>query len=306
MSEARLLGVLITYRRPDHLTVMLERLAEQDMALARLVVVDNGRSSQTAEIVRRRGDRRSRIECISAPENLGPAGGIALGMEHLLAHAGPDDWIVLLDDDDPPGWPSAFGELFAFAQEMHQLDGRTAGVGLSGARLDWKRGRLIRPRDMGLTGLVTVDYIAGNQLPFYLAAAVRKVGTFSSALFFGFEELEYGLRIGKAGYRLYSPGSRWLEQRSDAPGGVGRPMLGLGAPSWRRYYSLRNLIHILREHGRTRAAARVTAVQGFLKPLANMARSPRMAWRHLGLNMVACRDGWTTRLGRTLDPEALL
>jgi glycosyltransferase involved in cell wall biosynthesis len=305
MSEARLLGVLITYRRPDHLAVMLERLADQDVPLVRLVVVDNGRSAQTAEIIRRHGDRRSTMECVATPENLGPAGGIALGMERLLPHARPDDWMVLLDDDDPPEWPTVLGELLAFGEASRQADARTAGVGLTGARFDWSRGRLVRPRDEGLTGPVTIDYIGGNQLPLYLAAAVQRVGTFSPALFFGYDDLEYGLRLGQAGYRLYSPGAHWLEQRSDAEGGVGRPILGLGAPSWRRYYSLRNLIHILRRYGSARAAARVTAVQGFLKPLANMARSPRTACRHLQLNMVACRDGWTARLGRTLDPDAL-
>jgi len=304
MSDVRLFGVLVTYRRPDDLSLMLKRLAEQEVPLARLVVVDNGRSCGTVDIVSRCGDARSEVDYVEAPENLGPAGGIAMGMERVLPHAHADDWIVLLDDDDPPEWPSVFGELLAFGQERRQADGRTAAVGLTGARFDWARARLLRPRDHGLTGPVGVDYVGGNQLPMYLAGAVQRVGTFSAALFFGFDDLEYGLRLGEAGYRLYVPGSLWLEQRSDASGGLGRPTLGLEAPTWRRYYSLRNTIHILRRFGRTPAAARVTVVQGLMKPLANMARSPKTAWKHLKLNLTACRDGWTGRLGRTLDPEA--
>jgi glycosyltransferase involved in cell wall biosynthesis len=303
MSDVRLFGVLVTYRRPHELSVMLKELAEQDLALARLVVVDNAASGETTEIISRHRDARSVVEYVAAPDNLGPAGGIALGMERVLEHARADDWVVLLDDDDPPEWSSALRELLAFARDMRRADGRTAAVGLTGARFDWARARLVRPRDEGVTGSVAIDYIGGNQLPMYLAGAVQRIGTFTAELFFGFDDLEYGLRLGEAGYSLYIPGSSWLAQRSDSPGGIGRPTLGLAAPTWRRYYSLRNTVHILRRFGRTRAAARVTVVQGLVKPLANMARSPQLAWRHLQLNASACRDGWTGRLGRTLDPQ---
>jgi glycosyltransferase involved in cell wall biosynthesis len=304
MSDARLLGVLVTYRRPDDLSLMLKRLAEQEVPLARLVVVDNDRTSEGADIVRRCGDTRTRIEYLLAPDNLGPAGGIALGMERVLPHAGPDDWVVLLDDDDPPDWPSAFQELLTFGQAMRRADGRTAGVGLAGARMDWRRGRLVRPGDEELTGPVTVDYIGGNQLPMYLAEAVREVGTFATALFYGFEELEYGLRLRRAGHSLYALGPRWLQRRHrDRRTNLEvRPQLDLGEPTWQRYYSLRNMVHILRRFGRTPTAVRVILLQGLAKPLANSVASPRMAWVHLRLNIAACRDGWTGRLGRTLEP----
>jgi glycosyltransferase involved in cell wall biosynthesis len=304
MSDARLFGVLVTYRRPDDLLLMLKRLAEQEVPLARLIVVDNDRAPDSADIVRRYGDARTMIEYLAAPENLGPAGGIALGMERVLPEAGADDWVVLLDDDDPPEWPSAFQELLAFGQEMRRADGRTAGVGLAGARMDWRRGRLVRPADEELTGPVAVDYIGGNQLPLYLAEAVRRVGTFSTALFYGFEELEYGLRLRHAGYRLYALGPRWLQlrHRDRRTNLVVRPQLDLGEPTWQRYYSLRNMVHILRHFGRTPAAVRVTLLQGLAKPLANGVASPRNAWAHLRLNLAACRDGWTGRLGRTVDP----
>jgi glycosyltransferase involved in cell wall biosynthesis len=305
MSGAQLFGVLVTYRRPDDLSLMLKRLAEQEVPLTRLVVVDNDRASEGADIVRRCGDARARIEYLAAPDNLGPAGGIAIGMERVLRQAGADDWVVLLDDDDPPEWPSAFEELLAFGQEMRRADGRTAGVGLAGARMDWRRGRLVRPGDEELTGPVAVDYIGGNQLPLYLAGAVRQVGTFSAALFYGFEELEYGLRLRCAGYSLYALGPRWLQRRhrDRRANLVVRPQLDLAEPSWQRYYSLRNMVHILRRYGRTPAAARMILLQGLAKPLANSFASPRNAWAHLKLNMAACRDGWTGRLGRTVDPQ---
>jgi hypothetical protein len=176
-------------------------------------------------------------------------------------------------------------------------------VGLTGARFDWRRARLVRPRDEGVTGRAAIDCIGGNQLPVYLVEAVRSVGTFSSDLFFGFDDLEFGLRLRRAGYRMYTPGSDWLGRRSREPVGLGRVTVGLGTLDWRRYYSLRNMIHILRLFGRSAAAARVTIVQGLVKPLVNLPRSPRLASGHLRLNLAACRDGWTGRLGRTLEPD---
>jgi glycosyltransferase involved in cell wall biosynthesis len=305
-GDARLFGVLVTYRQPAALPVTLRRIAEQSQPLAGLVVVDNDPSPATRAVVEAHAAGLGWLEYVASPENLGPAGGLAVGMERVLDHARPQDWIVLLDDGDPPQWSTMLGELLAFGQAMRATDRRTAGVGLIGARFDWASGRLVRPADRELDGPVAIDYIGGGQLPLYLTEAVRRVGPFSAPLFFGCDDLEYGLRLRQAGYSLYAPGALWLQLRRKwgHTGLVVRPGVALGEPTWRRYYSLRNMIHILRTFGGTTAAIRVTALQGLLKPLANMATSPGRAWRHLRLNLRACRDGWTGRLGRTLDPEA--
>jgi glycosyltransferase involved in cell wall biosynthesis len=301
-GDSRLFGVLVTYRQPAALPVTLRRLAEQRQPLAGLVVVDNDPSPATRAVVHAHTEGLGRLEYVASPENLGPAGGLAVGMERVLDYTRPWDWIVLLDDGDPPQWSTMFGELLAFGQAMRATDRRTAGVGLIGARFDWASGRLVRPADGELDGPVAIDYIGGGQFPLYLADAVRPL---AAPLFFGCDDLEYGLRLRRAGYRLYAPGALWLQLRRKwgHTGMEVRPGVALGEPTWRRYYSLRNTIHILRAFGATSAAIRVTALQGLLKPLANMATSPRRAWRHLKLNLRACRDGWTGRLGRTLEPE---
>jgi glycosyltransferase involved in cell wall biosynthesis len=304
-DDARLFGVLVTYRQPAALPVTLRRISEQSQPLAGLIVVDNAPTPEIAAIVEGHAGGPTRLEYVASPENLGPAGGLAVGMERLLDQARPQDWIVLLDDGDPPQWDTLFAELLAFGRAMRQSDARTAGVGLIGARFDWSSGRLVRPPDEELDGPVAIDYIGGGQFPIYLAEAMRRVGPFSAPLFFGCDDLEYGLRLRRAGYNLYASGALWLQLRRKwgHTGRVARPGVALPEPSWRRYYSLRNTIYILRTFGGTTAAVRVTALQGLLKPLANMATSPGRAWRHLKLNLRACRDGWTGRLGRTLDPE---
>lgn len=300
-----LCGVLVTFRRPKELSVMLERLAEQSRPLDLLVVVDNSPGEETRRIVGRRGEQGHRIRYVPAPDNLGFAGGIAMGMQEAMEAARDGDWIVVLDDDDPPPSPTTLADLLQFAEEARSRDPRTAAVGLTGARFDFGRGRLLRLHDHELHGAVGVDYIGGGQFPLYLAGVLREVGPFLGTLFFAYEDLEYGLRLRKAGYRLYAHGDLWRERRATL-GRLGlevRPSVGLGPAGWRRYYGLRNLVYVLRRAGRPLTAARVTLVAGLAKPLVNLAWDPGGALRHLRLNARACRDAWTGRMGRTLVPE---
>ena len=300
----QLLGLIVTYRRPEDLRATLERLNGQVRRLDHLVVVDNAADRATESVVRTiQGDGRA--EYLPMEENLGFAGGVGIGMEHILLAASDDDWIVVLDDDDPPPFPSVTQELEQFAASMLEEDPRTAAVGVHGGRFDWRRGRIVRVPDRELQGPVAVDYVAGASVAFFRVAALRDVGPFSRDIFFGLSEVEHGLRLRAAGYSAYAHGDLWRRKRSMV-GRMrisGRPSLRVSEVNWRQYYSLRNLIYVLRQHGRTGTALRVTMITGFGKPLANLPLSPRLATRRLRLNWRACRDGWSGRMGRTVEPH---
>lgn len=301
-----LYGVLITYCRPTELAHTLTRLTQQTRRLDRLVVVDNHPSRQNQELIRDHVPDDLPTEYVAAPENLGPAGGIALGMRVVNGWAAASDWIVLVDDDNPPSEVSLLERLEAFAEVASRRDPATGAVGLVGARFDRRAGRLRRIPDAELEDAVPVDYVGGGQYPFYRVGAVRAVGDFRQNLFFGFDDLEYGLRMKAAGYSIYAHGDLWLEERvrnRRLQLNI-RPSTGLDEPSWRRYYGLRNLIAILRAAGETSAAVRVTLVTGLAKPVANLPRRPGLAARCLALNARACLDGWTGRMGRTVEPAA--
>jgi glycosyltransferase involved in cell wall biosynthesis len=303
-AGGRLLGILITFRRPRELALMLQRLADSERPVDRLVVVDNSPTADAELLVERYRGRGRAAEYVAAPENLGPAGAVALAMGRLLEAAADDDWIVLFDDGEPPD-TEELAEMWAFALRMRSEDPRLGAVGGVGATFDWARGRVVRVPDHRLEGPVPVDYIGSGQLPLYRVPAVRAVGVFKPELFFGFEELEYGLRLRAAGWSLYVDGDRWragrqLLGRLDVAGG---PTVGLAETTWRDYYRLRNLIAILLGAGRRRVAARVSLLVGLGKPLANAPRQPGRSLRRLRLNWRACRDGWAGRLGRTVEPE---
>lgn len=293
--------MLVTYRRPRQLAEILRTVGAQDRPFDRLVVVDNEPTGETRAIVERWAPE---AEYVAAPENLGPAGGIALGMSRLLVGADDADWIATLDDDDPPA-PTTMGALLGFATAVGAADPSTGAVGVAGVRLDRRRGRYLRvPDDEIGRDAVVVDSIGGNKWPVYSVAAVRAVGVFRSDLFFGHEELEFGLRLGAAGFTLYASGPLWAdlrrteaEERADI-----QPSLSVAPPGWRRYYSLRNLVRVLADDGALVGAVYVSVVAGLAKPVANLVVRPGVAWQNLRWNARALRDAWSGRLGRTVEP----
>lgn len=304
-GRRRLFGVLVTFRRPAALALTFERLAQQDRVLDHLIVIDNAPTEASHAAVEAAGASAGSVEHLEMEDNLGFTGGVAAGMHRVLEIADDRDWIVVLDDDDPVPYPTIFSELERFAEEMLARDDRTAGVGISGGRFDWRRGRIRRVPDRELQGSVRVDHVAGNQVPFYLVAAVREAGTFHAPLFFGLSEIEFGLRLTRAGYSFYANGDIWRQRRGDA-GRLGldlRPAWRLGPTNWRRYYVLRNSIYMLRRFSHPGTALRVTAVN-LLKPLINLPVEPRLATRHLAMNIRATWDGWAGRMGLRVQPDS--
>jgi GT2 family glycosyltransferase len=313
-SESRLHAVLVTYNRPDELGTYLECLLSQTRRIDNLIVIDNSGLATVEEAVKRYKARGGQAEYVNPGTNLGPAGGIALGMSRILAVGNDADWIFSLDDDDPPTFSDAIERIANFALQMIGQDPSTGGVAPSGGRFDRRSGRVIRIGDSELTGPVQVDHFPGNGLPCYRVEAVRSVGVFDADLFFGFEELEYGLRMTDRGFRLYAHGNLWraireqrrrsgaLDEHEIRPGQRSARRATVDNASWRRYYSLRNLIFILRRLGRTSTALKVTFTRGLLKPLANLLVAPSVAWTQLKLNTRSIRDGWSGRMGLVVEP----
>ena len=294
-------GVLVTFRRPEPLVRMLEALAAQTRPLDRLVVVDNAPTAANREAVARLAPG---AEYVAAADNLGPAGGLALGMERLLPAAHDVDWIFTLDDDDPPPFPTLFAALLGYARDASARDRSVGAVGADGVRCDRRRGRMVWVPDEALRGDVDVDVVGGDFFPCYSVAALRAVGPVRADLFFGFEELELGLRLRDAGYRIVLSGAlcRSWREATDQLGVTVVPSRALGPLTWRRYYSLRNLVRVLLDHGAPLGALRVSLVVGLAKPLANVGRAPGPALAHLRSNVRALRDAWSGRLGRTVEP----
>jgi GT2 family glycosyltransferase len=180
-----------------------------------------------------------------------------------------------------------------------------AAVGLVGARYNRLTGTTPKLRDDQLDGMVDVDVIGGNQLPLVSVAALRAVGAHDPELFYGFEELELGLRLRAAGFRLVVNGDQWLARRHaqgragpDAPRALRRE-----TPS-RRYLSVRNQLVVARRYGSVTAPLAVTAANLLARPVMDLRRG-RRPWRRYQLSTArGLVDGWLGRLGPRADASA--
>ena len=262
-------AVVVTYRRHDDVKSTVAAVQAQTRPPDTWWIVDNDPSDALADWVATIPNATYH----RSPSNLGPAGGIAAGMDLVLEVADDDDLVVLIDDDDPPPNDHTIADIIGLF-DRGEVDGVIAGAGLVGAMYDRSRGLTRRLPDEELVGTVDVDYVAGNQLPTYRVRCIREVGVFDRDLFFGFDDLEFGLRLRSAGFRVVVDGDVMTSMRALAGRlGKGARIPGPGLAPWRRYYSARNIVALARRygtrtapiwavaHGGPAAAARSIAVQ---------------------------------------------
>lgn len=290
-------GLLVTFRRRDALVDHLRILSEQTRSLTSLLVVDNDNDPEIRALVETNTAAACEIRYLPLDDNPGPAGAIAAGIAEILERQPDDDWLVLLDDDDPPPRPTTLDALATTTNELQASHPDLGGVGLWGSTLE-RGGRL---RAATTDAPEVVAYLPGGACPHYSVGVLRQTGGPDPGLFFGFDDLDLGLRLARADATLWSSGlarehgwTSMVENRTAA--GSVEP------PTWRRYYSLRNLVLVLRRNGRPGSALTMSLLAGVAKPLVNLPRRPRTSWLNLRLNLLALRHGWTGRGGKHLDP----
>lgn len=273
---------IVTFKRPESLGHVLGRLSEQTHPPDVVVVADNDfRSGAVERVLRACRGTHVRIEHLEMPGNVGASGGWRAGIERLSRDPHRGEFVLLIDDDDPIESIVLMEQVLA---DPELADGNVAALGLRGARLDRGRARLIRC--IPATGqCADVDYLAGGGLTVYRWAAIDTVGPMMGDLFFGFEDLEWGLRMKRAGLRLVTRPRPELQSVADT---------SPARDAWREYYKIRALVWVLAHHVGVRSATVASARSlgtGLVRSL--MTRSPDLLLaRARGLN-----DGWRGRLG---------
>ena len=125
--QPRVVAVVVAWNRRDLLAEVLEALARQAAGLARIVVVDNASTDDSADVARAAGPL---VDLVRLDRNTGGAGGFAAGLAVALERHRPD-WVWLMDDDTVPT-ESALAELLA------AVTGTDAVV--AGSRVVWTDG----------------------------------------------------------------------------------------------------------------------------------------------------------------------
>ena len=261
-------------------------LAAEGLTPSQVLLVINGDGGLTDPELERS------IHVRKLPENVGPAGGFAVGLDVARRELGAD-WIYLCEDDvglfDLPS-----PRLTRLVRDVADISAVGAVVAF-GRDLDRRTGLTVPHRRRGDSGFEDVDVAAwGASL---IRGSVLDAGlTPDQSLFFGYEDFDFWLQMQEKGYRLVVD----LATASIAAhtvSGDGRDDAFRGrladdsVEAWRRYYEARNFFHLAHAHGTPRWTA-----SHLIKSMWCLQLGPTRAHR---MSLLAgLKDGLLRRRGR--------
>jgi GT2 family glycosyltransferase len=203
---SRVTAVVLTHDARSALQRCLCGLDGQRRSVDGLIVVDNASLERVDDLVASRPCSR----IVRSAENLGPAGGYAIGIGAFLE--GADDYAWLMDDDCLP--------------TAEALEAQLADV-------DQARVVMATTLDADTGDVMNTHGWSGVLVPRRVIAAV---GLPDASLFWWTEDTEYlQWRIPRAGFNV-----RRCERAHVL---VSRSRAAPGKPAWKYYYEARNQVH---------------------------------------------------------------
>ncbi|WP_046528769.1 MULTISPECIES: glycosyltransferase family 2 protein [Cellulomonas] len=289
--------VVVSWQGAHLLPACLDSLRAQTVPGLEVVVVDNGSTDGTAELLR---DRYPDVRALRSERNLGFAGGVDLATR---GYAG--DHVVLLNNDATFA-PDAVGELLRAVAEPG-----SERVGAVTAKILLAEPDGARPRRVNSTGSVVRRDGSGADRDWCVpdgqestdpdvfgfcggaallrGAALRDVGGIDPGLFLYYEDTDLSWRLRARGWTVrYAPRAVAVHRHASST--------GVTSPTF-RYYNTRNSLVVATRHAPWRVVAHSAARQtvGLLRAaLRDGPRDPLVRARARAL-----RD-WARRLPREL------
>lgn len=208
----KIVALVVTYNRLNLLQESLKAVSAQTRIPDEIVVVNNGCTDGTTEWLANQPYKTYRFV-----DNQGCSAGFAFGIKK--AYELGADWIWLMDDDTIPQ-PGALAQLEAalnrLQPQQHQIGYLASEVLWTDGSLhkmnrcllyDDKKGKTLFPA-LKDSGRSLIEY--GTFLSMLLSAkAVEKIGLPYKDFFIWHDDIEYCLRINKAGFAgIYVPESK--------------------------------------------------------------------------------------------------
>lgn len=240
---------VMTFNRNKQLEETILSLFKQSIIPEKVLIIDNEPSGVARAVYNKLSHLPLSYHAVGY--NSGPAGAAKRGLQ-ILSNEGYD-WIAWIDDDDPPLFEDNFEILLTCAKSVTNC----GCVGAVGQRYNDSKGLIVRVPDAELDnpGFINVDNVAGNMCKIVSGNFVRTTNIFPDEnLFFGYEELDFDLRMKEAGYMLLTDASLYKRYRIQANRIGFHSKRGLKKPQnklWREYYSARNLLFITKKHNRS-------------------------------------------------------
>lgn len=254
MRQVVVYAVVVTYKRKEMLSKVLDSLNKQSYPLGKIIVIDNNSQDGTQDLVCSLEGTLNNvsIDYYNTGDNLGGAGGFEYGFHQ--AETGDYDFLWLMDDDLSPESDcleklvSATVDAEIVQPMRFNLDGTCAE--LSPVEYDLKTPWRINPKITTVVELAATRKLSESFLisgipfegPLISRQVISAIG-FPNPNFFIFnDDLDYAIRARKAGFKVIcQPSARAIRllvnnQNTDLL-------------SWKGYFMLRNHFYILRTHG---------------------------------------------------------
>ena len=300
-SDLRFAAFVMTYERPSFLADTIDKLFKQTFPPQKILVIDNSKSYDTENLVRSLNDKRVSYHRVG--KNIGPAGASKIGLQMLVGEG--FDWISWGDDDDPPHFSTVFEDLL----NMAILGSNVGVIGAVGHRFDKNRGIVLRTTDamLNTTKPLDVDVIAGNVSMIVNADVVKRSILPDPRFFLNVEEYDFCLRVKKAGFSVIAHPTVFMSYR------IHKNRLGLAVraphvlPSesvlWRRYYSTRNLIFMLKANERNIQGALNVSFRAGVKILSGFRKGWGYGIKNAQMEFQGIYHGWSGKMGLRVLPR---
>ncbi|MFC3880923.1 glycosyltransferase [Algoriphagus namhaensis] len=288
-------GFIITYNRPEILLQTIDQIFAQTYPPELLWIIDNSEGLITDHLIASLLD--SRIKFYRMGYNSGPAGAAAKGLE-LCGKEGLD-WIYWGDDNDPPFRNDCFERLLA----IREVNPFVGVLGTVGQFFDRKKGviKRIQTRLLEKKDTLKVDYVAGGMCMLVSGHVARERIAPNPSLFFGFEELDFCLKVSRKGYVVLVDCKLFLEARAKANRlNFERPLYAKKKNLVREYYSLRNLL-MISDTLTLNSMRKQLYFKWVGKAVYGFKYGPVYGWKNLKLIFLAFWHYWKGISGKTID-----
>lgn len=239
--------VIVTYNREQLLRECIRRAADQTVGAASIIIVNNA-STDGTKIYLETLEKQDRIyDIINLPQNIGGAGGFARGIERATEK---DVKCVLIIDDDAMLAPN-YMELLLRARKSKPQYMAFAGTVKVNGRIDTFHRRSISKIGMLLRNYGEQKYrsqfftceIASFCGMLLEKELIEQIGLPYPGYFISHDDAEYSLRVSKYTKFLVVTGA--VLDHKTKPYNMVYPR----RYDWKDYYSTRNRILMLKEHG---------------------------------------------------------
>lgn len=176
---------ILTHNREEQLPYSLESLIEQFGKSLKIIILNNGSTDKTSDILQKSYSKYSNIKILNSSKNLGVSKGRAFLWEHVQT-----PYILSIDDD--------ILISFETLKSMYSHFNLNKKIGLVSPNIKDSKSELIIniKSSKGLPTFYEACFLIRREI-------IKSIGAFDSRLMFAGEGMDYALRLNKAGFTIF-------------------------------------------------------------------------------------------------------